>query len=93
MREPGGRRSAVPNKVVDPLLVLVAPSENEDIFSGKIIAMMPRSEESPAQIELWEFNDTSREEKFKVISPTTNRYHLIGSDSKDVLKPEACSVW
>jgi hypothetical protein len=75
----------VPNKVVDPLLVLVAPQEeNEDMISG-LLAMMFRSEEQPPPlIELWQFDGTNswREIQTRGDIPDRRSLTLIGSDGK-----------
>jgi hypothetical protein len=74
----------VPNNIVDPLLVLVAPQEeNEDMISG-MLAMMSRSEDPPALIELWQFDGTNAWEEIQTRGDIPNRLSLtlIGSDSK-----------
>jgi hypothetical protein len=74
----------VPNKVVDPLLVLVAPQEeNEDVISG-LLAMMSRSEEPPPLIQLWQFDGTNswRELQTRGDIPDRRSLTLPGNDGK-----------
>jgi hypothetical protein len=75
----------VPNKVVDPLLVLVDPQEeNEDEVSG-LFAMMSGSEEKPPPlIQLWQCDGMNswKEIQTRGDIPDRRSFTLTGSDGK-----------